>query len=128
MGKRQISDLEIIDLDSEGRGVGRTNGKVIFVDSVVPGDVVDATIYKRKKGFGIALVTLLLVRIKWIALLTSRVKKQSIALLIVVNLVNLVLFENYMNSAGSNPFNLVLSSQVFLFFMAGFVFIYSMHS
>ena len=79
-------------------------------------------------AIGIAMASLLLLRIKWIAILSVSVKRQSIALLIVVNLVNLALLENYMNSAGSNPFNLVLSSQVFFFFMAGFASVYCVHS
>ncbi len=79
-------------------------------------------------GIGIALVSLLFVRIKWIALLNIKVKRQTIALLVVINLVNLALFENYFNSTGSNPFNLIATSQIFLFFIAGFVALYSMHS
>ena len=54
MGKGHLSELTIEDLGSEGRGVARKDGKVYFVDSTIPGDIVDARVYKKKKGFGIA--------------------------------------------------------------------------
>lgn len=40
---------------AEGKGLGRDeSGKVIFVDQALPGDVVDAFVYKSKKDVGIA--------------------------------------------------------------------------
>ncbi len=53
MGRRQkhLERVEIEDLSSEAKGVGRVNDKVVFVDNTIPGDVVDAWIYKRKKKF-----------------------------------------------------------------------------
>lgn len=46
-----IRDLEVIDIDSEGRGVGRTDQLVVFVEGAVPGDVVNAVVYNRKKNY-----------------------------------------------------------------------------
>ncbi len=56
MGRRQkrVDEVSIDDLSSEAKGVGRVNDKVVFVDNTVPGDVVDAWIYKRKKKFNYA--------------------------------------------------------------------------
>jgi 23S rRNA (uracil1939-C5)-methyltransferase len=53
MGRRQkhLEQVEIRDLSSEAKGVGRVNDKVVFVDNTIPGDVVEAWIYKRKKKF-----------------------------------------------------------------------------
>lgn len=53
MGRRQkhLEKVEIEDLSSEAKGVGRVNDKVVFVDNTIPGDVVDAWVYKRKKKF-----------------------------------------------------------------------------
>ena len=50
MSKRKeitIENLEITDAASEGLGVGRHEGAVVFVPFVVPGDVVD--VYAKKK-------------------------------------------------------------------------------
>jgi len=62
MRKRQgevviYENVEIIDAGSEGKAVARVGELVIFVPFVVPGDVVDIKIVRRKKSFreGIAL-------------------------------------------------------------------------
>ncbi|MCR9286575.1 23S rRNA (uracil(1939)-C(5))-methyltransferase RlmD [Saprospiraceae bacterium] len=45
-------DIEITGVADKGKGVGRDEeGRVIFVERVVPGDVVDVRIVKKKKGF-----------------------------------------------------------------------------
>lgn len=50
--KRIVPNLEIIDVADKGRGLGRReDGKVIFVDNVVPGDIVDVRIRRSKKDF-----------------------------------------------------------------------------
>lgn len=47
-------DLEIEKFDHEGRGLGFYNGKIVFVDGTIPGDVVNVNIVKNKKNFAIA--------------------------------------------------------------------------
>src|SRR5436190_6154872 len=39
------------DYASEGRSLGRWNGKVVFVERTVPGDVVDVLLFKNKKDW-----------------------------------------------------------------------------
>lgn len=52
---RRINNLSIEKIASEGKGLARDEeGKVIFVDYGIPGDVVDAFVYKSKKDVGIA--------------------------------------------------------------------------
>lgn len=47
---RTESGLEIIDINAKGMGVAKTlDGAVYFVKNVVPGDVVDVRVYKKKK-------------------------------------------------------------------------------
>lgn len=55
MGSRKnkrmvIEDLEITDIALEGRSVGKSDGRVIFVEGAVPGDIVDADVTRRKAG------------------------------------------------------------------------------
>ena len=40
-------NLEIIKFDHEGRGIGYLNGKTIFVDNTIPGDIVNISIKKN---------------------------------------------------------------------------------
>jgi len=49
-----IEDLAIDTIAAEGRGLGRRNGKVIFVDYAVPGDVVTVQTTTSKKDYAIA--------------------------------------------------------------------------
>ncbi len=45
-------NITITGIADKGKAIGRdTEGKVIFVEEAVPGDVVDVTIYKSKSGF-----------------------------------------------------------------------------
>ena len=46
-----VKDLAILDYASEGKSVGRIEGKVIFVEGAVPGDVADIFITKNKKDW-----------------------------------------------------------------------------
>ncbi len=48
--------LTIESLDQEGRGVAHADGKVVFVEGGLPGEVVSADIFKRKPSFDIARV------------------------------------------------------------------------
>ena len=51
---RTVKNLRIDAIANEGKGRGRDEeGKVIFVDYALPGDVVDAFVYKSKKDVGI---------------------------------------------------------------------------
>jgi len=43
--------VEIIDAGSEGKAVARVDNRVIFVPYVVPGDVVDIQVVRKKKSF-----------------------------------------------------------------------------
>ncbi|MEO9485699.1 MAG: 23S rRNA (uracil(1939)-C(5))-methyltransferase RlmD [Ekhidna sp.] len=46
-----IDSLEITGISSEGKGVGRVDGKVVFVKETVPGDIVKARVVGKKKKF-----------------------------------------------------------------------------
>lgn len=49
--------LTIESLAFEGKGIGRHNGKVVFVRNAVPGDIVEAKITKHKKNYTEAKIT-----------------------------------------------------------------------
>lgn len=46
-----LQDVEISDTGAEGMAIAKVDGMVIFVPYVVPGDIVDIKIYKKKKNF-----------------------------------------------------------------------------
>jgi 23S rRNA (uracil1939-C5)-methyltransferase len=50
--KRFFENVSIIDIAEEGKGVGKSDEFVLFVDNAVPGDVVDVNVYRSKKNFG----------------------------------------------------------------------------
>jgi len=52
----RITGLSIIDIAEEGKGVGKFDELVIFVDKAVPGDVVDVRLVKKKKNFAEAVI------------------------------------------------------------------------
>jgi len=52
----RITGLSIIDIAEEGKGVGKADELVIFVDKAVPGDVVDVRLVKKKKNFAEAVI------------------------------------------------------------------------
>ncbi|SEL73311.1 23S rRNA (uracil(1939)-C(5))-methyltransferase RlmD [Parapedobacter koreensis] len=54
--ERQLSDISIIDIAEEGKGVGRAGELVLFVDKAIPGDVVDVEVIRKKKNFAEARV------------------------------------------------------------------------
>src|SRR3546814_17927530 len=45
-----VSGLEIIDITEDGRGIGKSEGRVLFIDKAVPGDIVNVTLHRRKKS------------------------------------------------------------------------------
>lgn len=54
---RTVENLTIESIANEGKGLARDeDGKVIFVDYAIPGDVVDAFVYKSKKDVGIGTI------------------------------------------------------------------------
>lgn len=46
-----LEKLQIEDFAAEGKSLGRRQGKVVFVERTVPGDVVDVFLYKNKKDW-----------------------------------------------------------------------------
>ncbi len=55
-----LHGLAVTDISSEGKGIARLEGKVVFIDGAIPGDVVDAEILKNKKSFAEGKVSVLL--------------------------------------------------------------------
>lgn len=51
-----IPNVHIIDIAEEGKGVGKADELVIFVDKAVPGDVVDVRLTKKKKNLAEAVI------------------------------------------------------------------------
>jgi 23S rRNA (uracil1939-C5)-methyltransferase len=51
-----IPNLSIIDIAEEGKGVGKADELVVFVEKAVPGDVVDVRVVKKKKNFAEAVI------------------------------------------------------------------------
>lgn len=52
--KNDIVILDIIDLGTEGEGIGRIEGYTLFVKDAIIGDTVKACVMKTKKNFGYA--------------------------------------------------------------------------
>jgi len=52
-----INNLVIVSAGNDGRSVGRDNDMVVFVENAVPGDVVDAFVYRKKRRFAEAHAT-----------------------------------------------------------------------
>src|SRR5574340_1165961 len=52
--------LIIESLDQEGRGIARHDGKTIFVDGALPGEIVEASPYRKKPSFELAALDRLL--------------------------------------------------------------------
>lgn len=46
-----IREVEIVDIAAEGKAIGKIEGMVIFVPYVVPGDVVDVQVTKKRKNY-----------------------------------------------------------------------------
>ncbi|PJJ83249.1 23S rRNA (uracil(1939)-C(5))-methyltransferase RlmD [Mucilaginibacter auburnensis] len=47
-----FENVSIIDIAEEGKGVGKADDFVLFVEKAVPGDVADVQVYRSKKNFG----------------------------------------------------------------------------
>src|SRR3984885_1632153 len=50
--KKFFENVTIIDIAEEGKGVGKTDDFVLFVDKAIPGDIADVLVYRSKKNFG----------------------------------------------------------------------------
>ena len=50
--KRFFENVTIIDIAEEGKGVGKADDFVLFVEKAVPGDIADVAVYRSKKNFG----------------------------------------------------------------------------
>jgi len=46
-----LENVEITDAGAEGKAIARVDGMVVFVPFVVPGDVVDLKVFKKKKNY-----------------------------------------------------------------------------
>lgn len=46
-----IQEVEIIDIAAEGKAIAKIDGMVIFIPFVVPGDVVDVQVTKKRKSY-----------------------------------------------------------------------------
>lgn len=49
--KKFLNNIQVVDIAEEGKGVGKSDDLVIFIDKAVPGDVVDVELMRRKKKF-----------------------------------------------------------------------------
>lgn len=58
--RKRIEELLITDIAEGGKGLGKSDDLVLFIEKAVPGDVVDVEIYKKKKNFGEAKITRLI--------------------------------------------------------------------
>ena len=50
--KKQFFEVEVIDAGAKGKSVAKSpDGKIIFLNNAVPGDVVDIQTFKKRKGY-----------------------------------------------------------------------------
>ena len=51
-GRQLIENVEVIDAGAKGKAVAKApDGRVIFINNAIPGDVVDVQTYKRRKAY-----------------------------------------------------------------------------
>ncbi len=46
-----IQNIEIIDTANKGKSIAKHNGRAIFIQDGVPGDICDITVFKKRKKF-----------------------------------------------------------------------------
>ena len=51
-----ISNIQVVDIAEGGKGVGKADDLVIFIDKAIPGDMVDVKLTKKKKNFAEAVI------------------------------------------------------------------------
>ncbi len=49
--RQQFQNVLVTDIAEGGKGVGKADELVIFIDKAIPGDVVDIELYRKKKNF-----------------------------------------------------------------------------
>ena len=49
--KKFLNNIQIIYISEQGKGIGKSDDLVIFIDKAVPGDIVDVELMRRKKKF-----------------------------------------------------------------------------
>jgi 23S rRNA (uracil1939-C5)-methyltransferase len=55
--RKFFENVSIIDIAEEGKGVGKSDDFVLFVEKAVPGDIADIEVYRSKKNFGEGKIT-----------------------------------------------------------------------
>ena len=50
-------EVQITNLDHQGRGIGRINNKIIFIPNTIPGEIVNIKITNEKKKYMEGIVT-----------------------------------------------------------------------
>lgn len=55
--KKRIQNILVTDIAEGGKGVGKSDELVLFIEKAIPGDIVDIELYKKKKNFAEAKVT-----------------------------------------------------------------------
>ncbi|MFP4483567.1 MAG: 23S rRNA (uracil(1939)-C(5))-methyltransferase RlmD [Spirochaetaceae bacterium] len=55
--RREYANVEIIDLEYQGYGIAKPDGKVLFVEDTLPGEVVDARVIRNKRDYAFATPT-----------------------------------------------------------------------
>ncbi|WP_026896877.1 23S rRNA (uracil(1939)-C(5))-methyltransferase RlmD [Daejeonella oryzae] len=49
--KKFLQNIRVIDIAEEGKGIGKSEELVIFIDKAIPGDIVDIELMRKKKKF-----------------------------------------------------------------------------
>jgi len=55
--KKHIQNVTVVDIAEEGKGVGKADELVLFIEKAVPGDVVDVELLRKKKNFAEAKIS-----------------------------------------------------------------------
>jgi 23S rRNA (uracil1939-C5)-methyltransferase len=55
-----FENVTVIDIAEEGKGVGKADDFVLFIEKAVPGDIADIEVYRSKKNFGEGKITRLI--------------------------------------------------------------------
>lgn len=55
--ERQRADITVVDIADQGKGVGKIDDLVVFIDKAIPGDVVDVELTRKKKNLAEARIT-----------------------------------------------------------------------
>jgi len=55
--KKFIQNISVVDIAEEGKGVGKADELVLFIEKAIPGDVVDIELLRKKKNFAEAKIT-----------------------------------------------------------------------